>query len=544
MKRAIFAPLSLVGLVAALGPGCSSGFGRIGPNASLVVTITAGDLGKPEARLPIPFARLAAYTVDVEAHKADGTIDTSFNGYVRASVKPGTVGAVTGTTSSGRNVQLVNGVARGVVVNVGAAYGDARIWFDDVGYAPADILRNPPPQCSDGIDNNGNGLIDFPADPGCAFANDDTEDGGTFATGISQPIYFRVPRIADVRGRSVDAMGTPTGGATTNFPHDQVQIDTGWRGGDYAFSTIVTRVSADGFYVTDLQQDLAGSDPSKLPDPSKVSGFASVFAFTFSTPPKMRVCDRLKLFGGTASDFHGFTEVGFPTWLLEEWDPTQRDCLVPEPHSISPGDLASPEAMFRLESSMVRIETTGTGGGQWDLHVAKHFGPGVAQQAADGSFSFTDAASSCDLNHDGKISFDGGPENVCSVYCNGGTDPRDPTGMKSIPPDPECSEYSQFSSQNDFMLVIAYHFDAMNPANVQNLKMQVDGSASAGFDPLALKGQAVRAFTGTLRYFSGGSQFTLEARCEDDIVVTGSPQSSTTACVHARSVSDNNEGSH
>src|SRR5215475_129130 len=29
----------------------------------------------------------------------------------------------------------------------------------------------PPPACSDGIDNDGDGLIDFPADPSCASAS-------------------------------------------------------------------------------------------------------------------------------------------------------------------------------------------------------------------------------------------------------------------------------------------------------------------------------------------------------------------------------------
>ena len=29
----------------------------------------------------------------------------------------------------------------------------------------------------------------------------------------------------------------------------------------------------------------------------------------------------------------------------------------------------------------------------------------------------------------------------------------------------------------------------------------------------------VRSFTGTLHYFSGGSQFTIEARCKDDVIV-------------------------
>src|SRR5205823_884204 len=32
------------------------------------------------------------------------------------------------------------------------------------------------PQCSDGKDNDGDGLVDFPEDPGCTSATDDTED--------------------------------------------------------------------------------------------------------------------------------------------------------------------------------------------------------------------------------------------------------------------------------------------------------------------------------------------------------------------------------
>src|SRR5450755_350915 len=32
------------------------------------------------------------------------------------------------------------------------------------------------PQCSDGIDNDGDGLVDFPDDPGCVSADDETEN--------------------------------------------------------------------------------------------------------------------------------------------------------------------------------------------------------------------------------------------------------------------------------------------------------------------------------------------------------------------------------
>ena len=45
---------------------------------------------------------------------------------------------------------------------------------------PSGICSSNPPQCSDGIDNDGDGTIDFPADPGCTDPNDDdeTDSGG------------------------------------------------------------------------------------------------------------------------------------------------------------------------------------------------------------------------------------------------------------------------------------------------------------------------------------------------------------------------------
>lgn len=40
---------------------------------------------------------------------------------------------------------------------------------------PSGVCSSNPPQCSDGIDNDGDGTIDFPADPGCTDPNDDDE---------------------------------------------------------------------------------------------------------------------------------------------------------------------------------------------------------------------------------------------------------------------------------------------------------------------------------------------------------------------------------
>jgi hypothetical protein len=67
-----------------------------------------------------------------------------------------------------------------------------------------------------------------------------------------------------------------------------------------------------------------------------------------------------------------------------------------------------------------------------------------------------------------------------------------------------------------------------------------DGAASQTFDPVALKGKTISSFSGNLRYFSGGTQFTITARCSDDIVLdpTQTPLPSDKACVTARTIAD------
>ena len=304
-----FARLALV--LGATALACSDTSGHLGTTARVTVSLT-GSASTRRAPLPLTFEKPAQFTIGVAALRADGAVDTDFNGFVRISVKPGSVVSLRGERTEGRNVQLAAGVASNLSVGVVGSFGDTHFWAEDIGYVPVNPTRTPPPGCSDGLDNNGNGLIDFPADPGCAFANDDDENGGSYASGASDAVYFNLPRIADVRGVS-------QGGTSTSFPHQQILVDTGWRPDQstFEYSTVITRVSADGFYATDTGDK---------------RGFSSIFAFNFSAPPRMRVCDRLKYYGGTASDFFGFTEVGFPTWELEEWDPNKRDCLVPEPY--------------------------------------------------------------------------------------------------------------------------------------------------------------------------------------------------------------------
>ncbi|MBS2013491.1 MAG: hypothetical protein JST00_11415 [Deltaproteobacteria bacterium] len=496
---------------------CSSeGFGKPRASRRLEVTIlqpagvTAPVTGTKEQPLGLLIDKPMVFKVVIRAVKTDGTVDTDFTRFVRMSSKPGAIQPLTGPDVDGRNILLKNGVSGETEIRLANAFGVTYIIADDLGYVPSDPLRAPPPQCSNGIDDNGNGTVDFPADPGCAFANDDAEESGTFAQGASQPIFISLPRIAEARGRKCEPSRGCSGNGATPYPKEQILLDTGYRESasgvsSYAFSTVVTRISSDGFYVADIgdQKD----------------GFNSIFAFNFNAPPRMRVCDRLKTYGGTANEFFGFTQISYPTWTLEEWDPKQRLCLVPEPARVTPTVIQDRTTLLQLSGSLVRVETTTAADGKKNAiaKVTPKFGPGNTPCRKDGQvqslpdpskcdkdpvssqFLFVPGpdASNCDFDGNGRIDFSAGnPENDCSAICT---------------LDPECTEYSNYKSRSTFRITVT------NSNGSQAI--QADATASAGFDPYALKGVELRSFSGTLHFFSGGSQFTIEARCKDDILL-------------------------
>jgi hypothetical protein len=482
----------LLALALAFTPSCAGdGFGRPPNPPHLVVEFDAGarpavNPGTRDAPLALVVDTPTTFRITVKAVAPDGSLDTSFNRQVRVSSRPGAVAPVAGADANGRNVLLKSGVTDPFDVVVTNAYGTTFIVADDLGYVPADPLRVPPPACANGIDDDGDGAIDAPADDGCAFANDDDERGGTFAEGVSPPIFFRLPRVADVRGLQCDATVPPScsGNGATPYPKQQILVDTGYReDGSFAFDTVVTRISSDGFYVTDLGDQRGG--------------FSSLFAFNFSAPPLMRTCDRLKSFGGTANEFFGFTQLAYPTWTLEEWDPSRRGCLVPEPTRLTPDTLGDATKLLKLSGSLVRVETDAAGSQK--VRVTPKFGPGDVPRGPSGAYAPTADASNCDFDKNGRInSFTAGtPEGDCAAACTG---------------DPECTEWSNYASRGTFRLTVG---DSNNRAAA----VQADASAAAGFDPVAAKGLPLRNFSGVLTYFSGGSQFTIEARCKDDVIV-------------------------
>lgn len=449
--------------------------------------VTVSDVQPPSAENPRKANigdSVDTWTVSIQALNADGQPDTTFNGIVRLTVVPGAIVKVVDDASgqsNGRNILVQGGVAN-AHVGVTAVYGPARLWAEDLGYLPGPSDR--PSACSNGVndDPDDDQLVDFPNDPGCAFANDDTETGGTFNAGVSNPVAYALPTVRQIQGL----------GATTPFPYEAVQTFT-----DDPQYLVVTRVAKDGFYVTDLTD--------------QGNGYNHLFAFNFSTPAGMQVCDRVTYLAGTLSEFFGFTELNFPSYRLQPLYVGQEDlCQVPEPVVLDDVTIAADAEMEKLESALVRVE---------GFQVPTHFGPGLVVNNVP-----KEGASSCDLNGDGKVDFEAEAEGACSKACDA---------------DVECSEWTSYVARGNYKIHKA--------ATV--IQVQTDGAQL--FNPVTNPGAVLTAVSGTMRNFSGGNlNWTIEARCTDDVVCAAegcaeAVKDAKHACVNlTRTIDDNDEGSN
>ncbi len=170
------------------------------PSQFHIVITSVNGKPLPEAGQPLPANRgdvKERWGFTIEARTPGGEPDPSFDGVVRLSTKPGAISKVMGEGAIGRNIRLTAGKALGEI-ELTAVYGSSRLWVEDLGYVPAKPGKKP--LCSNGKDDDGDILIDFPADPGCAYADDDTEEGGTYAAGVSQAVNYALPKISDIQG--------------------------------------------------------------------------------------------------------------------------------------------------------------------------------------------------------------------------------------------------------------------------------------------------------------------------------------------------------
>ncbi len=442
-----------------------------------------------------------AFKMDLVARDASGEVDTSFNGAVRVTVRPGTVIRVTGDAASGRNVKLTDGVASGQIVEVSGTFGPTRITVEDIGFVPQPAT-DADPACANGVDDDRDGLIDFPADPGCAYANDDSETTGTGIVGVSPTIWFAYPNISDVQGW----------GTATPFSGESVVVETRPERGA---NLIVTRLSSTGMFVSDLQKDAAGA---WAPKP-----YGGLYVFNFAVPPGVRVCDRVTYLSGTMSEFFGYTELSFPSFSVHPWQ-TEVDgpCQVPEPRIIGNGDVKD-AVLEPLEAGLVRVSGAHVGGKlgskfpvetRWqpvDPNDPKDQNPcgRVANTSTDVKYAFSADATNCDFDGSGSIDFSKDlAEATCSCWCY---------------QDPECTQYDTFRGRGTFRMVLG---------PTPNDTIQVNAGAVTGFSPVKLRGQTLPHIQGTLANFSGGNlNWTIEVRCGDDIVECPPEDAACLACV-------------
>jgi hypothetical protein len=554
-----------IGLPMILG-ACVVRGGLATDTGSMKVTLLTPDGNAIDPNVPIDFTTKSPgskFLITVEARTPTGERDTSFNGYVHLDVHPGVIASVKNCPAPpfketdcndegiyGKNVLLADGFVSNKLIELVDAHGPTHVWAEDLGYTPA--AMDPPPACSDGIDNDGDGQIDYPADNGCAFPNDNTEEAGTYAIGASSQLPFRKPTLAEGQGWSGTG-ATPTdptqSTAATPFEQEQVELEVG-----APQNVIVTRVSSDGFYATDIG-DAAGMAGR---------GFNHVYAFNFSVPAGVRVCDRVTSLAGTFSEFYGYTELSFPSYTVKPWRfpvelstvcdpsasqadidnlckqdpgyieknsvqvlcaPTQRltdgsnrcwalndgNCQVPQPKEVSSliaGDYkAALKTLEPYEAGFVVAR---------ESHVGRIFGPlhpvgGVPALPPDPLPEGKQAsdylnASDCDLNEDGVLDYYHDPEMTCTSACDG---------------NPECSEFNSYRSRGNFRIVVAG----------SQLGILANIATVSGVTPIDLheKGTVIRWLSGTLRSFSGGHlNWTIETRCKDDLI-TCAPDD--TACI-------------
>lgn len=236
---------------------------------SFKVEVVSGDMGSPESPLPYDAAG-APYTLRINAINGRGEVKTDFAGSIAISAEPGKI--------TGPVVDFDGGEGN-ATITLERAFGKTRIWV---------------------------------------------EDESTYATGVSDAIFYRGPKIQDVQEHTTTT--------NDNFEGERVPIDD-------ESTLVVVGIARDGFYVTDAD-DADGE-------------WASMYAFTFSAPRGLSVGDRITGLSGRVSEFLGFTELNNPAWEVVG----TSTLPAPKPVTCTELNAAAPNlAMEKLEAGLIVVE--------------------------------------------------------------------------------------------------------------------------------------------------------------------------------------------
>lgn len=197
-RRALFgAAAALVG-ISGVGFLACEDVPPFDPTALLTfsVEVVDGELGT--AASPIPYnAQVLEFTLDIKALRANGEVDTAYNGDVHLTVGPR--GHL--TKDQPEWVKLQKGVAEAVTVKIEKAHGEVAIWVEDIG---------------------------------------DDDDPGTYATGLTPSIHVGNPTVRQVQ--ETDKF------RTSALDGDFIRFNLEGR------TAVVTGVMNDGFYMSDLSE--------------------------------------------------------------------------------------------------------------------------------------------------------------------------------------------------------------------------------------------------------------------------------------------------
>ncbi len=245
------------------------------------VDLTGGELGTEET--PLPFsAEPQSRTLRVTTEDKDGD-PYGFDGELTVNIRTGRL------EQDFEMVTLTDGVWEGDVT-FAAAFGPARIWFSDEGDRPGTTDREP-----------------------------------TYATGVSEPIWFHLPTVAEIN--------VIEDGTTNQLAGEFAEVRASDR------DLRVTSVGTDGYWVTDLLDGVAA--------------YNSMFVYTFSAPnPWVEIGQRIDLLTGSDQDYLGTTQLSFPHYTVSEDEPSD----VPEASDLSESLCGDEDALEAYESALVRLE--------------------------------------------------------------------------------------------------------------------------------------------------------------------------------------------
>jgi len=221
---------------------------------SFIIVEVDGDHGTPTE--PLLFSPEV-----IERNISIQTLDRNadpypFNGDLKVDLRTGRLASDMDPWISIEN-GMWNSVDAEEAIRFQAAFGPSRIWVSDAGDKDSTSERKP-----------------------------------SFATGVSEPMYFHFPTIAEFN----NIEDTETNHIVGEFTEVRVEDR----------EVVVTVVGPNGFWVTDLNDG--------------VGNYASMYIYTFSKPSSVLPGYRITKLNGGNQEYLGSTQLSFPSYETEEGD--------------------------------------------------------------------------------------------------------------------------------------------------------------------------------------------------------------------------------